>query len=489
MPGIVLTTSVVTGPSTVTVSPTSTLFVAGVTTRGPEGNAFLVQSLANFEDIYGGYTSSGYVHQTLQAFFEEGGSRAYVSRAIGTGAALASAALPNSASPAVTVLTLKASGEGEWPHTPVGYMKAEVTHPTAGASFRIRIILNDEVVYSTPVLTSKEDAVEEINNSAVASLYVIAEVGAGAGIPAVSAGVNFTGGNNGSVPTDPQMAAALNPFIKTLGSGAVCIPGEYGNTIWEALMEHAAENNRTAILGFDRDQSVAQVIASADALAEHEGAETSAWYYPWVKVERNGLTISTPCEGYVAGKRAKLHNEVGPWSAYAGIGTNSDFIQGTFVAITNAQANTLNDGYVNPIRVINGDTRIYGARSASSDTENYRFITAKEVVNYVVAQAEIRLERLVFSVIDGRGTLFGEVKAVLTGILDPLAQAGALYPLFAENGKMVDAGYKVTVNEQLNPVTQLATGTVKARVGLRVSSLGETIEVEISKSNLTASLA
>jgi len=487
MPGIVLTTSVVTGPSTVTISPTSTLFIAGVTTRGPEGNAFLVQSLANFEDIYGGYTSSGYVHQTLQAFFEEGGSRAYVSRAIGTGAALASAALPNSASPAVTVLTLKASGEGTWPHS--GAMKAEITHPTAGSSFRIRIILNDEVVYSTPVLTSKEDAVEEINNSAVASLYVIAEVGAGAGIPAVSTGINFTGGNNGSVPTDAQMASALDSFIKTLGSGAVCIPGEFGNTIWEALMEHAAENNRTAILGFDRDQTVEQVIASAGGLAEHDGAETSAWYYPWVKVERNGLTISTPCEGYVAAKRAKLHNDIGPWSAYAGIGTNSDFVKGTFVAITNDQANTLNDGYVNPIRVINGDTRIYGARSASSDTDNYRFITAKEVVNYVVAQAEIRLERLVFSVIDGRGTLFGEVKSVLTGILDPLAQAGALYPLFAENGKMIDPGYKVTVNEQLNPVTQLATGTVKARVGLRVSSLGETIEVEISKSNLTASLA
>jgi len=449
----------------------------------------LVSSLANFEDIYGGYTSSGYVHQTLQAFFEEGGSRAYVSRAIGTGAALATAALPNSANPAVTVLTLKASGEGAWPQTPAGYMKAEVTHPTAGVSFRIRIILNDEVVYSTPVLTSKEDAVEEINNSAVASLYVIAEVGAGAGIPAVSAGVNFAGGSDGSVPTDAQMVAALTPFIKTLGSGAVCIPGEFGSTIWEALMEHAAENNRVAILGFDKEQSVAQVIASAATLAEHEGAEFSAWYYPWVKVERNGLVVSTPCEGYIAGKRAKLHNDVGPWSAYAGIATNSDFIKGTFKAITNAEANTLNDGYVNPIRVINGDTRIYGARSASSDTENYRFITAKEVVNYVVAQAEIRLERLVFSVIDGRGTLFGEVKAVLTGILDPLAQAGALYPLFADNGKLLDAGYKVTVNEQLNPVTQLATGTVKARVGLRVSSLGETIEVEISKSNLTASLA
>jgi len=85
--------------------------------------------------------------------------------------------------------------------------------------------------------------------------------------------------------------------------------------------------------------------------------------------------------------------------------------------------------------------------------------------------------------------LFAEVESVLYGILDPLATAGALFPKFLASGKQLDPGYKVTVNAQLNPVTQLATGTVKARVGVRISSLGETIEVEISKSNITSSLA
>jgi len=486
MPGIVLSTSVVTGPSSLTVSPTSTLFVAGVTTRGPEGKAFLVQSLAEFEDIYGGYTATGYVHQTLQTFFEEGGSRAYVSRAIGTGAAAATANLNNAAATPAAVLALTASGEGEWANT---QLKAEVTQPTAGSTFRIRILLDDVVVYSTPVLTNQSDAVEEINNSEVASLYVTAAAGAGTGIPAVAASVSFSGGLAGAAPTDAQVASALDYFVRTLGTGSVCTPGVYGEDTWEALMEHAAENSRIAILGFDRDEDIDDVIDTAGDLAGHTGAEFSAWYYPWIKVERNGLMLSSPCEGYVAGKRAKLHNEKGPWTAYAGISTNADFAKGTFATLTNADANALNDGYVNPIRVINGDIRIYGARSASSDTDNYRFITAKELVNYVISQAEARLERLVFSVIDGRGTLFGEVKATLVGILEPLSQAGALYPSYTDSGKLIDPGYKVTVNEQLNPVTQLATGTVKARVGLRVSSLGETIEVEISKSNLTASLA
>ena len=486
MPGVVLTTSVVTGPTTVTVAPTSTLFVAGVTERGPEGAAFLVQSLADYEEIYGGYVADGYVHQSLQTFFEEGGSRAYVSRVIDQSAAVsASVALLDADDE--NALILVASGEGTWAHD--GVLEATVTQPTAGENFRIRVLLNDNIVYSTPLCTTIGDAIEEINNSSIASLYVSAVAGsAGAEIPE-EATYNFAGGSNGSTLVDSDFTAALNAFIKTLGPGAVCMPGKFGNTVWSALMQHAADNNRMALLGFDRDDTPAEAIASAGTLADAAGAEHSGWFYPWVKIERNGLTVSIPCEGYVAGKRAKTHNELGSWQSYAGIRTTGDFVKGTYRSLTSAEANTLNDENINPIRVINGDVRIYGARSASDDVENYRFLTAKEVVNDVVAKAEERLERLVFNVIDGRGTLFGEVQATLTGILAPIAQAGGLYPMYAENGRLIDPGYKVTVNEALNPVTQLATGTVKARVGMRVSSIGDTIEVEISKSNLTASLA
>jgi hypothetical protein len=486
MPGVVLTTSVVTGPTTITVAPTSTLFIAGVTERGPEGSAFLVQSLADYEEIYGGYVAEGYVHQSLQTFFEEGGSRAYVSRVIDQSNALsASVALLDSNTDDAFILV--ASGEGTWAHN--GALEAVVSQPTAGETFRIRVLLNDDIVYSTPVCSTIGDAIEEINNSSIAALYVQAVAGdPGAEIPAEGT-YNFAGGSNGSTLVDSDFTVALNAFIKTLGPGAVCMPGKFGNTVWTALMTHAAANNRVALLGFDRDETPSEVIASAGTLADATGAEHSGWFYPWVKIERNGLTVSVPCEGYVAAKRAETHNELGSWQAYAGIRTTGEFVKGTYRSLTSSEADDLNDQNVNPIRVINGDVRIYGARSASEDVENYRFLTAKEVVNDVVSKAEERLERLVFNVIDGRGTLFGEVQATLTGILAPIAQAGGLYPMYAENGRLIDPGYKVTVNEALNPVTQLATGTVKARVGMRVSSIGDTIEVEISKSNLTASLA
>ena len=72
--------------------------------------------------------------------------------------------------------------------------------------------------------------------------------------------------------------------------------------------------------------------------------------------------------------------------------------------------------------------------------------------------------------------------------MDRIRQAGGLYEAVDASGKIVDPGYSVQVNDSINPVSQLASGTIKAKVGARVSSIGETIEVEIVKSNLTASL-
>jgi len=106
----------------------------------------------------------------------------------------------------------------------------------------------------------------------------------------------------------------------------------------------------------------------------------------------------------------------------------------------------------------------------------------------VVVEANRSLEDLLFSVIDGRNNIFASVEAKLIAILEPLRVSGALYEAFDENGKRIDYGYTVKCDASLNPTTQLADGLIKAKVGMRVSSVGDKIEVDIVKSNLTASV-
>ena len=89
-----------------------------------------------------------------------------------------------------------------------------------------------------------------------------------------------------------------------------------------------------------------------------------------------------------------------------------------------AVGNALDYDNVNALRVIDGAVRVYGARSLSNDTSNFRYITAQDTVNGVVYEANKSLEDLVFSVIDGRGNIFAAIAARLIAILEPRRTSG-----------------------------------------------------------------
>jgi len=483
MPGVIVTTAVRTGPTTAQTAATATMFVAGITTRGPDGTVHLITSLSDYEDIFGGSTSDGWTHETVQTFFEEGGSRAYVSRVIGSSATEASLALNKTG--AVLVMTLTAAGKGTWSHG--GVLQATVTQPTAGVSFRIAISLNGVTVFTTSTHTTVAAAVNEINNNATAALYVTATNAGSTGIP-VAVNGNFTGGTDDATVVAADVVTAIGLFTENLGPGAVTAPGYNDATTRAALVAHAAANRRIAILGFDYGTSVANAITGAQAVTAANNSEFAAFFYPWVKIPDGSLTKTIPCEGYVCAKRAVVHNSFGSWNPYAGERTEAKFVTIPEVVLSKSESESLDTGFVNAIKVISGTTRIYGARSASDDTANFRFIISREVLNQVVHEAEVALEALLFLPIDGRRSTFSRVAATLTAIMDRIRVGGGFYEAFDANGKQIDPGFTVQVNDAINPLTQLATGVIKAKIGARVSSIGDRIEVEITKSNLTSTL-
>lgn len=486
MPGVVITTAVRTGPTNIQVTPTATLFIAGVTLRGPESLAVAVNSIAEYETVYGGYTSDGWVHQSLTTFFEEGGARAYVSRVVTDDAVAATKTLVDSA--AATAITLSAAGQGDWANA--GVLQAAVT--VANSKFRISILLDGITVFTTQPHTNSElgagNAVDEINGNAVAALYVTAALGAGT-FPIAAGAANFAGGSNGATAIDDSdLEEALEYFIDSYGPGAVAAPSFYSSDNYDKLISHAVEYRRIAILGFDKDETPAQAAATADTYSGVVGAEYAAFFYPWVRIPNGNLTSVVPSEGFVAAKRAKVQNDNGPWSAYAGAASQAAFVTSPYVILSSSDESTLVSGAVNPIKLVNGTTRIYGARSVSSDVDNFRFITGRETINYIVYQARTSLEALVFQPIDGRRALFSRIGSTLTAIMERIRVAGGVYEAINTAGTLVDPGYSVVVNDSLNPIQQLAAGTIKAKIGARISSVGETIEIEIVKSNLTASL-
>lgn len=176
----------------------------------------------------------------------------------------------------------------------------------------------------------------------------------------------------------------------------------------------------------------------------------------------------------------------GPWRAGAGQISATNTIVALEQDVTPATGDALDESRINALRKIGNSIRVYGARSASNDEANWRYITQQDTINYIVAGVEDRMERFVFSTIDGRGGLFGRIRGSIKGFLDPIRVAGGLFEAYDDDGVLIDPGYNVVVNSNINPATQLATGVVKAQVGVRVSGVADLIDIVITKSNLSA---
>lgn len=488
MPGIVISTAVRTGPTSANVTPTATAFFAGVAERGPSGTAQLISSFADYESVYGGFVASGYLHQSVKTYFEEGGSRCYISRVVADGSAKATKALLDGEATPATAMTLTAAGVGTWANS--GGMTVQVINN--GSAFRIVIALSGSTVFTSAYHSTVAAMVNEINNSSTAALYVTATDAGTLTLPATLAAANFSGGNDGTTVDGDNVVTALAAFVPDFGPGCVAAPGFSDASTYNGLIAHASTRNRIAILGFAEESSISDATTTAASyIGEDGGEEYAAFYHPWVKVPSSvssTLTETIPCEAFIAAKRAAVQNAFGAWYPYAGEQASAKYVVGLESSVSKDDVNTLYDGYVNALRVVNGTVRVYGTRTISTDETNYKFLNARETLNLIVDEAERSLESFLFKPIDGRKTLFAEVSSRLTGIMERLRGSGGLYELINANGDVLDTGYSVIVSDTINPLTQIAEGIVKAKIGARVSPIGEQIELEITKSTLTATL-
>lgn len=489
MPGVIISTSVRTGPSTATVRESSQLFIVGLASRGPANTATLVQSIADFEDIFGGYRSDSYLHSSVETFFEEGGTQVFVARTVGASATIGTLSLLNSAN--ASVMTLIANGAGSWSAT-VG---VEVLKPT-NTTLKINFYFEDYLVYSTGTVSTTTQAVGRINSSSIARRYVLATIEAAGsttlpvatpvGDPVeLSAGDEHLAGVN-----EARYVSSLLAFNDSLGTGAVILAESFTATAHASLIAHANTYNRVALLCTTVAATPAEVKASAVVARGEDHSEHAAMYYPWIEVPTSvtGVTRITPPLGYVAAKRATAHNQTGPHLPAAGLLSAARFVVGLTINVDKTDSDDLDEGGVNVLRIIQNTVRVYGARSLSADETNFRYITQQDVVNSITTECYRSLEDLVFSTIDGRNTIFANIEARLVVILAAMRDLGALYPAFNASGKQLDNGYTVKCNTSINPTAQLATGLVKAKVGVRVSSVGDQIQIDIVKSNLSQSV-
>ena len=80
------------------------------------------------------------------------------------------------------------------------------------------------------------------------------------------------------------------------------------------------------------------------------------------------------------------------------------------------------------------------------------------------------------------------VGGAITGRLGTLADAGALFARLNDEGEILDPGYVVVAGPSVNSPLSLATGLLKAEVGVRLSPTAEFVTITVTAGDSAAGL-
>lgn len=497
MVGVNVSTATRSAPSSDQLSTSSTYFVVGQTERGPINKALKVNSLSDYERLYGGGPAQGItysaVHDDIQTHFEEGGVSAYVARTVGSSSTVSSLTLVDKAGSPVSTLRIDAYGPGAWG---TGVTVTSAAGTTSG-TYKLTIAYSGTGTQSPEVydnLVTPADAVRQLANSAyVRAVDLGSATAAPNNQPAVSGPTALSGGTDdrGSI-TSSSYTTALSLFGANLGSGAVAIPGQAASAVGVGLAAHAVANNRIALTATAIAQTLNQAISAESSLFSSlsaGGTEYVGLFWPWIKIpDGSGGTRTISPEGFVAAKRAEAHETTGPAQPPAASFGLAKFAVDTETAITSANVDSLNGAHVSPITVSNGAVQLYGWRSLSIDTANYALLSQRDVINTIAVDIDALMEEFVYRIIDGSGRLFSEMEGKAIGYLDGLRVADQLFEKVDASGNQIDPGYRVDTGPSVNTQYTIQQNIANLAVNVRPPGAAELIQVLIAKVPVTGSV-
>jgi phage tail sheath protein FI len=451
---------------------TGVWFVVGAAERGSIASAKLIRNMDEFLRFYGARQSYSLLYDSLEAYFREGGVRAYVARVAGASATTAGRTLNDSQGTPAASLRVDAKNPGIWGNS----LSVAVAAGLAVGEFTL-VVTHTELgeVDRSPSLADQAAAVSWSLNSDWVTVTIPG--GAGTNDPAVAAATALTGGadDNAGI-TDSQRQAALSLFPRNLGPGQVSIPGNTASGNRAALLAHARANNRLAVLDATDSSSRSALVTEAQALT---GDEYGALFAPWVVIPGvvTGRRRTIPASAFVAGLMARndaTNNANVPAAGANGFAQYA--LDVTQPAWSDLDRETLNASGVNVIRSTNNGVQLYGYRSLGNPVSSqWLMLSNQRLRNKVTADAEAVAEQFLFRQIDGRGHTIAEFVGALTGVLNGYYASGALYGETPEEAFSVDAG------ESINTPFTLAAGELRAVLSLRMSPYAELVRIEIVK--------
>ena len=516
-PGVYVT-EVPSGARSIEGAPTSTTIFVGETERGPIGPT-MIKGRADYERQFGGYfrvrdTASPEPEPTkvltaysIDGFFLNGGSSAYVVRAMDAGGAGPDVAERGG---------VRASSPGVW-----GNSVAVTFLPAGGGTGnRFRIA----VVYESPA-TGEQSLVESFDRLSVDPTdenYVVdvlerssyirwdpeqlvvpaPDLAASPSSPPeesdiVDAAVALSGGSGGGGDLDAAvyallLAARLAGFDDAALLVATCdallTDTDYVDYL-QVFVDFAQVRPRQDLFfvgdlprqSGDPTSATQATVETADNLNKNNFA---GLYWPHIVVGdvvgigRNP-TITVPPAGHIAGLMARTDGRRGVWKAPAG--TEATLLGTTAIEhqLNDLHSDELNPEGINALRQIPGAGRVvWGSRTLVPSGE-WRYVPVRRTAIFLRTSIYNGIQWAVFEPNDE--PLWASLRASIGAFMDTLFRNGA----FA--GRTSDQAYFVKVDAETTTEVDQAAGIVNIQVGFCPLRPAEFVVVKLSQKTQSAS--
>lgn len=297
------------------------------------------------------------LHDWVDGYFRRGGAECYVAPLRGVAPVKATRNFNDGA--AAVAITVNAKSPG------TDGNRTSVDIDTSGTDFIVKVYRDGVLVETSPALADGAAAALW----SVGSEWVDIVDGPGADPSATGSASALTGGDDDfDGITNTEITAALASFPKELGPGRIVTPGRTTSAVHALVAAAAASRNRLATLDATATATVGTLTTQVTAARATGYGDYCDVIAP--RVLERGLSASTAryTPGSVIRCAAEARNDkagISPNQPAAGrwgldpIGSEPEFDW------SDADLETLNDGGVNVIRVVDDELKLFGARTAA----------------------------------------------------------------------------------------------------------------------------
>lgn len=276
---------------------------------------------------------------------------------------------------------------------------------------------------------------------------------------------------------------ALEQFEAIDDIAIVAAPGVTSKAALESINAHCKKlGDRVAV--FDAPLEV-EVNGSLDlSLLDTKNqqkvipgnSDYAALYFPWIQVfdPATRQNIYVPPSGHIAGIYARVDAQRGVFKAPA-----NETVLGALglkYDISKARQDKLNPNGINCIRSLNGNIRVWGARTLGGDANGeFKYLSIRRLFNYLRESIDEGTQWAVFE--PNAPDLWARIRRNVNAFLLVTWQSGALF------GNTPEQAFFVKCDEETNPPEVRDQGQVITEIGVAVVKPAEFVIFRISQSS------